>query len=160
MKVSQLFTKTLKEAPADEVAKNAQLLIRAGYVHKEIAGVYAYMPLGLRVVENIKKIVREEMDAAGGQELLMTTLQPSDIWQKTNRWDDAVVDNWFKTKLLNGTELGVGLTHEEPIGDEKAVAQMETEIKRKREERSKMEQKLAQEEEKSEESILQQIQNF
>lgn len=117
MKVSQLFTKTLKEAPADEVAKNAQLLIRAGYVHKEIAGVYAYMPLGLRVVENIKKIVREEMDAAGGQELLMTTLQPSDIWQKTNRWDDAVVDNWFKTKLLNGTELGVGLTHEEPIVD-------------------------------------------
>ncbi|MFZ2513980.1 MAG: proline--tRNA ligase [Candidatus Saccharimonadales bacterium] len=117
MKVSQLFTKTLKEAPADEVAKNAQLLIRAGYVHKEIAGVYAYLPLGLRVVENIKKIVREEMDAAGGQELLMTTLQPSDIWQKTNRWDDAVVDNWFKTKLLNGTELGVGLTHEEPIVD-------------------------------------------
>jgi prolyl-tRNA synthetase len=117
MKLSQLFTKTLKEAPADEVAKNAQLLIRAGYVHKEIAGVYAYMPLGLRVVENIKKIVREEMDAAGGQELLMTTLQPSDIWQKTNRWDDAVVDNWFKTKLLNGTELGVGLTHEEPIVD-------------------------------------------
>ena len=117
MKVSQLFTKTLKEAPADEVAKNAQLLIRAGYVHKEIAGVYAYMPLGLRVIENIKKIVREEMDAAGGQELLMTTLQPSDIWQKTNRWDDAVVDNWFKTKLLNGTELGVGLTHEEPIVD-------------------------------------------
>ena len=117
MKVSQLFTKTLKEAPADEVAKNAQLLIRAGYVHKEIAGVYAYLPLGLRVIENIKKIVREEMDAAGGQELLMTTLQPSDIWQKTNRWDDAVVDNWFKTKLLNGTELGVGLTHEEPIVD-------------------------------------------
>ncbi|PID30265.1 proline--tRNA ligase [Candidatus Saccharibacteria bacterium] len=117
MKVSQLFTKTLKQAPADEVAKNAQLLLRAGYVHKELAGVYAYLPLGLRVVENIKQIVREEMDAIGGQELLMSTLQPSDIWQKTNRWDDSAVDNWFKTKLFNGTELGVGLTHEEPIVD-------------------------------------------
>ncbi len=117
MKVSQLVTKTSKTAPADEVARNAQLLIRAGYVHKEMAGVYAYLPLGWRVIEQIKQIVREEMDAAGGQELMMTVLQPSDIWEKTNRWDDAVVDNWFKTKLLNGTELGVGLTHEEPIVD-------------------------------------------
>ena len=117
MKLSQSFTKTLRNAPSDEVAKNAQLLIRAGYIHKEMAGVYAYLPLGLRVIENIKQIVREEMDAAGGQELLMSVLQPSDIWEKTNRWDDAVVDNWFKTKLLNGTELGVGLTHEEPIVD-------------------------------------------
>ena len=117
MRVSKLFTKTTKTAPADEVAKNAQLLIRAGYVHKEMAGVYSYLPLGLRVIENIKQIVREEMDAVGGQELLMSVLQPSDIWEKTNRWDDAVIDNWFKTKLANGTELGVGLTHEEPIVD-------------------------------------------
>lgn len=117
MRVSKLFTKTSKTVPADETARNAQLLIRAGYVHKEMAGVYAYLPLGLRVLENIKQIVREEMDAIGGQELLMTTLQPSDIWRKTNRWDDDVVDNWFKTKLKNGTELGVGLTHEEPIVD-------------------------------------------
>ncbi|HEY4160959.1 MAG TPA: aminoacyl--tRNA ligase-related protein [Candidatus Saccharimonadales bacterium] len=117
MRVSKLFTKTSKTAPADETARNAQLLIRAGYVHKEMAGVYAYLPLGLKVLENIKKIVREEMDAIGAQELLMTTLQPNDIWKKTNRWDDVVVDNWFKTKLKNGTELGVGLTHEEPIVD-------------------------------------------
>ena len=117
MKQSQLFTKTKKEAPSDEVAKNAQLLIRAGFIHKEMAGVYAYMPLGLRVLENIKKIVREEMNAVGGQELMMTTLQPKEIWEKTDRWDDAKVDNWFKTKLVNGTELGVGLTHEEPIVD-------------------------------------------
>ena len=62
MLVSKLFTKTSqKTAPADEVAKNAQLLIRAGYVHKEMAGVYAYLPLGLKVLENIKQIVREEM---------------------------------------------------------------------------------------------------
>jgi prolyl-tRNA synthetase len=117
MKVSGLFTKTSKTAPADEVAKNAQLLIRAGFIHKEMAGVYAYLPLGLRVLEKIKTIVREEMNGIGGQEVAMTTLQPRDIWEKTDRWDDKKVDNWFKTKLANGTELGVGLTHEEPIVD-------------------------------------------
>lgn len=117
MRVSKLFTKTSKTAPADEVSKNAQLLIRAGYIHKEMAGVYAYLPLGLRVLENIKKIIREEMNAVGGQELMMTALQPKELWEKTGRWDDAKVDNWFKTKLVNGTELGIGLTHEEPIVD-------------------------------------------
>lgn len=116
-RVSQLFTKTSKNVPADEQAKNAQLLIQAGFVHKEMAGVYAYLPLGLRVLENIKQIVKEEMNKVGGQELSMTTLQPKDIWEKTDRWDDKKVDNWFKTKLANGTELGVGLTHEEPIVD-------------------------------------------
>ena len=117
MRVSELFTRTSKTAPADEVSKNAQLLTRAGFIHKEIAGVYAYLPLGLRVLENIKKIVREEMNAIGGQEVMMTALQPKDIFEKTDRWDDAKVDNWFKTKLANGTELGLGLTHEEPIVD-------------------------------------------
>ncbi|MBC7764780.1 prolyl-tRNA synthetase, partial [Microbacteriaceae bacterium] len=117
MRISQNFTRTLKDAPSDEVAKNAQLLIRAGFIHKEMAGVYAYMPLGLRVLENIKQIVREEMNAIGGQEVMMTALQPRDIFEKTDRWDDAKVDNWFKTKLVNGTELGLGLTHEEPIVD-------------------------------------------
>src|SRR4051812_1050712 len=114
---TQLFTKTRRDAPADEAAKNAQLLIKAGYIHKELAGVYVYMPLGLRVLENIKAVIREEMNAIDGQEVQMTTLQPRDIWEKTDRWDDAKVDNWFKTKLANGTELGVGLTHEEPVVD-------------------------------------------
>lgn len=117
MKMTHLVSKTSKTVPGDEVAHNAQLLIQAGYVHKEMAGAYAYLPLGLRVIEKIKQIVREEMDAAGGQELLMTTLQPKEIWEKTNRWSDEVVDNWFKTKLLSGVELGVGLTHEEPVVD-------------------------------------------
>jgi prolyl-tRNA synthetase len=117
MRLTNLFTRTSKTAPGDELAKNAQLLIKAGYIHKEMAGVYAYLPLGLKVIENIKKIVREEMNAIGGQEVTMTTLQPRDIWEKTDRWDDKKVDNWFKTKLANGTELGVGLTHEEPIVD-------------------------------------------
>lgn len=117
MKVSNMFTKTLKEVPADEVAKNAQLLLRAGFIHKEASGVYAYLPLGWRVIEKIKQIVREEMNATGSEELLMSSLQPRDIWEKTGRWDDAKVDNWFKTKLFDGTEMGVGLTHEEPIVD-------------------------------------------
>ena len=68
-----------------------------GDVHKEMAGVYAYLPLGLRVVENIKKIVREEMDKIGGQEIIMTALQRKDLWEKTKRWDDSVVDVWFKS---------------------------------------------------------------
>lgn len=117
MKQSQLFTKTRKEAPADETSRNAELLIKGGFIHKEMAGVYAFLPLGLRVIEKIKNIVREEMNKVGGQELYMTTLQPRDIWEKTDRWDDEKVDNWFKTKLKSGEELGVGLTHEEPIVD-------------------------------------------
>ncbi len=115
MKQSQLFTKTRKEAPKDELAKNAQLLIRAGYIHKEMAGVYSYLPLGLRVLRKIEQIIREEMNAIGGQELLMTTLQDPVIWKTTNRWDDTVVDNWFKTTLKSGTELGVANTHEEAL---------------------------------------------
>lgn len=117
MKATQLFTRSTKSVPADETAKNAQLLIKAGFIHKEMAGVYAYLPLGLRVLEKIKQIVRQEMNVVDSQEVMMTTLQPKEIWEKTDRWDDAKVDNWFKTKLANGTELGVGLTHEEPVVD-------------------------------------------
>lgn len=115
MRVSNLFTKTSKTAPADEVAKNAQLLIRAGFVYKEMAGAYAYLPLGLRVVEKIKQIVREEMNAIDSNELIMTSLQRKEIWEKTGRWDNKAVDVWFKTKLQDGTELGLGWSHEEPI---------------------------------------------
>ena len=115
MKQSRLFTKTRKEAPADEVSKNAQLLLKAGYIHKEMAGAYSFLPLGLRVLENIKKIVREEMNREGGQEIVMTALQEKELWEKTDRWDDAKVDNWFKTELKNGTVVGLGITHEEPI---------------------------------------------
>lgn len=115
MRLSQLFTKTSKTVPADETAKNAQLLIQAGFIHKEMAGVYSYLPLGKRVLDNIEQIVREEMDAIGGVEVQLSILQPKDIWEKTDRWDDDKVDNWFKTKLKNGTELGVSLTNEEPL---------------------------------------------
>ena len=109
MKQSKLFTKTRKEIPADESAKNAQLLIRAGYAYKVMAGVYAYTPLGIRVLEKIKGIVRTEMNAIGGQELIMTSLQPQEVWEGTGRWSDDVVDVWFKTKLQDGNELGLAV---------------------------------------------------
>lgn len=115
MRQSLLFTKTRKEAPADETSKNAQYLIRAGFVHKELAGVYSYLPLGLKTLNNIVKVIREEMNAIGGQELFMSALQDKDLWSRTDRWDDAKVDNWFKTELKSGGETGLGITHEEPL---------------------------------------------
>ncbi len=113
MKQSQLFTKTRKEAPADETAKNAQLLIRGGFVHKEMAGVYTLLPLGIRVMDKITTIIKQEMDAIGGIEMKTSVLQTKEVWEKTNRWDDDVVDNWFKTSLKNGGELGLSFTNEE-----------------------------------------------
>ncbi len=115
MRQSQLFTKTRKEAPRDEVAKNARLLIRGGFINKEMAGVYSYLPLGLRVLNKINGIIRSEMNALGGVELFLTTLQDKSSWEKTGRWDDKDLGIWFKTKLKNGTDLGLGFTHEEPI---------------------------------------------
>lgn len=115
MRISHLFTKTSKTAPSDEVAKNAQLLIRAGFVYKVMAGVYAYTPLGLRVLENIKQIVREEMNGVQGQELIMSSLQRKETWETTGRWDDEVVDVWFKSKLKDETPVGFGWSHEESI---------------------------------------------
>lgn len=117
MRVSKLFTKTKKNAPADEVSKNAQLLIRAGYIYKEMAGAYVYLPLGLRVFNKIVNVIREEMNAAGGQELVMTTLQRPEVWQASGRWDDEVVDIWFKTQLASGHEVGLANTHEEALTD-------------------------------------------
>jgi len=115
MRTTQLFTKTSKDAPADEVAKNAQLLIRGGYINKEMAGVYTYLPLGKRVLDNIITIIREEMNSIGGSEISMTALQNSEVWQASGRWDDEVLDVWFKTKLASGVELGLAPTHEEPL---------------------------------------------
>lgn len=115
MRVSQIFTKTSKNAPADEVAKNAQLLIRAGFIHKEMAGVYTYLPLGKRVLDNIIQIIREEMNGVGGNEISLTALQQKEVWEQSGRWDDKVLDVWFKTKLANGSDLGLAPTHEEPI---------------------------------------------
>lgn len=115
MRVSKLFTKTSKNIPAGEIAKNAQLLIRAGFIHKEMAGVYTYLPLGKIVLDKIIQIIREEMDAIGGNEMSLTALQQKDTWVASGRWSDEVMRVWFKTKLANGSEVGLAPTHEEPI---------------------------------------------
>lgn len=115
MRQSNLFTKTRKETPADETAKNAKLLIQAGFIHKEFAGVYSVLPLGLRVINKIKSIISEEMKKIGSTEIIMSTLQNKEIWQITDRWDDNRVDIWFKSALKNGNEVGFGWSHEEPI---------------------------------------------
>lgn len=117
MKQSLLFTKTRKDAPKDEVSKNAQLLIQAGYIHKEMAGVYSLLPLGLKVLNNIKKIVADEMNMLGSNEIIMSTIQNKEVWEKTDRWDDEKVDVWFKSKINGGSEIGFGWSHEEPITD-------------------------------------------
>ncbi|MFM7088437.1 MAG: aminoacyl--tRNA ligase-related protein [Candidatus Paceibacterota bacterium] len=117
MRQSQLFTRTKKEAPADEVAKNAELLIRGGYIYKEMAGVYDFLPLGLRVIQKIENIIREEMNAIGGTEMRTAVLQNREVWEKSNRWSDDVVDNWFKTKLKNGGEVGLSFTNEEAFSN-------------------------------------------
>ena len=113
MRQSKLFTKTKKESPADEVSKNAELLIRGGFVHKEMAGVYSYLPLGLRVLRKVEDIIREEMNKVGGQEVLMSSFQPKENWEKTGRWE-AMTD-LYKVSDSSGREVALGPTHEEIV---------------------------------------------
>lgn len=115
MRFSELFVKTLREAPKDETARGARFLVQAGYVHKELAGIYDYLPFGLKVLEKIKQIIREELDKIGAQEVLLSTLQNPELWEQTDRWDIEKMDIWFKTELASGGELGLAPTHEEPI---------------------------------------------
>jgi prolyl-tRNA synthetase len=113
MRQSQLFTKTKKEAPKDEVSANAQLLIRAGFVDKLAAGVYSFLPVGLRVMKKIENIIREEINAIGGQEIFMPSLQPKSHWEATGRW--GTMDDLYKVKDTSGKEFALGPTHEEII---------------------------------------------
>ena len=113
MRQSQLFTKTAKELPKDEVSFNAQILIRAGFIDKLQAGVYTFLPLGLRVHNKICNIIREEMNAIGGQEIFMPALTPKEIWEATNRWDNF--DALFKLVGGDKKEYALGATHEEVI---------------------------------------------
>jgi prolyl-tRNA synthetase len=113
MRQSQLFTKTRKDAPSEEVSKNAQLLIRAGYIDKLMAGVYTYLPLGLRVLNNIEQIIREEINKADGQEILMPAMQPKENWLATGRWE--TLDVLYKVKDSEGREVALGPTHEEVV---------------------------------------------
>ncbi len=113
MKYSKLFGKTIKADPKDEVSTNAKLLIRAGFIRKEVAGVYNYLPLGLRVLNKISNIVRDEMNRADGQEMFMSSLQNKANWEKTGRWN--TFDALFKVKSRFETEYGLGPTHEEVL---------------------------------------------
>jgi len=114
MKQSLLFTKTQKNAPRDEESINAQLLIRAGYIDKLMAGVYTLLPLGLRVYKKIENIIREEMNAIGGQELYMPTLNPKENWEITGRWT-LLDEDVYKTKDGEKREYMLAPTHEEVI---------------------------------------------
>ncbi len=113
MRFSELFTKTRRLAPKDETSKNAALLIRAGYIDKLMAGVYTYLPLGLRVIRNVESIIREEMNKAGAQELLMPALHPKENWMKTGRWNS--MDDLYKVKDSSDREFALSPTHEEVI---------------------------------------------
>lgn len=116
MKQSQLFFKTRKETPADADSINASYLIRAGLVEKQMAGVYALLPLGYRVYKKIEQIIRQEMNKVGGQEILMNVLQPKELWDETGRWEEGK-EVMYQFKDSRDKELGLGWTHEEQLCD-------------------------------------------
>lgn len=114
MRQSKLFTKTVKDNPKDEEFLNARLLIRAGFVHKVMAGVYAFLPLGLKVFKNIEGVIRRKMVSLGGNEVLLSALQPRSDWETTGRWDSF--DVLFKfTSFHSKNDYALGPTHEEEI---------------------------------------------
>ena len=113
MRMTKLYTRTLRDAPQSDVSKNAQLLTRAGFVHKLMAGAYTFQPLGLRVLNKIEAIIREEMNAIDGQEIVMPALQPREVWDATGRWDQ--IDVLFKLKGAGDRDLALGPTHEEVV---------------------------------------------
>jgi prolyl-tRNA synthetase len=113
MRYSTLFGKTTRTIPRDEVTANAQLLTRAGYVEKLMAGAYTYLPLGLKVLDRIGDIVREEMDAIGGQELLMPMLHPKENWVTTGAW--KTLDVLFELESRTGREYALGQSEEEVV---------------------------------------------
>ena len=113
MNYSALFGKTTRNVPKDEVTANAELLTRAGFVEKLMAGVYTYLPLGLKVLNKISDIVREEMDAIGGQELLMPMLHPKENWVRTGAW--GTLDVLFELESRTGREYALGQSEEEIV---------------------------------------------
>jgi prolyl-tRNA synthetase len=115
MKMSTNFAKTSRNIPSDETSNNAQLLIKAGYIHKTMAGVYSYLPLGLRMINKIENIVRKHLNNIGGQEILMNSLHPKDWWVKTDRWDADKVDVLFRLKSQTNSEYALACSHEEQV---------------------------------------------
>ncbi len=113
MKYSELFTRTSKNIPAEADSANARFLVQGGFVHRETAGVYSYLPLGLRVLRKIEQIIRVEVEMMGGQEILMPVLSPKENWVTTNRWD--TFDVLFRLTGVQGKEYALGATHEEIV---------------------------------------------
>lgn len=116
MRMSRLFFQTLREAPADAEIASHQLLLRAALIHPIAAGIFDYLPLGLRVKHKIEQIMREEMDAIGGQEVTLPMVQPADLWRQTGRWQ-AIGDDMARFKDRNGRDYCLGMTHEEIMAE-------------------------------------------
>lgn len=116
MKQSKLFGKTRKDIKSDEKSINAELLTKAGFVEKQMAGVYSYLPLGLKTYRKIEQVIREEIDKIGGQELLLPALQSKELWEQTGRWQE-LEPIMYQFQDHHGTDVGLGTTHEEVITD-------------------------------------------
>jgi prolyl-tRNA synthetase len=114
MRFSKMLIPTLREVPSDADAVSHVLMLRAGYVRQLAAGLYVYLPLGWRVMNRINRIIKEEMDAIGAQEVSMPVIHPAEVWQQTGRWD-AIGDEMFRLKDRSGRDMCLGMTHEEII---------------------------------------------
>ena len=117
MKQSSFSIKTSKDDVKDEVSINANVLQKAGYIQKAQSGVYIFLPMGLKVVNNIIDVIRKHMNLLGAEEVFLSAIQSKELWEKTDRWSDKNVDVWFKTKLSAGGEVGLGWTHEEAVSE-------------------------------------------
>jgi len=115
MRYSRFFGRTSKTIPHDSDSKNARLLVQGGFIDQLMAGVYSFLPLGLRVLNKVKNIIREEMNAVGGQEILMPAILPKEPWEKTGRWTDPGPEVMFQFKGRGGADMGLGWTHEEIV---------------------------------------------
>lgn len=115
MRQSKLFGRTLREDPKEEISSNAKLLERGGFVYKTMAGVYDYLPLGYLALQKVVKVIREEMNAIGGQEVMLSALQPKDRWERTGRWEELGKEIMYQFTDRSEREIGLAATHEEPL---------------------------------------------
>src|SRR5438093_6994080 len=114
MRLAKSLVPTLREDPADAEALSHKLMLRAGLIRQLAAGIYVYLPIGHRVHEKVSNIIREEMNAIGGQEITMPVLQPAELWQKSGRWE-SIGGEMFRLKDRNGRDMCLGMTHEEVV---------------------------------------------
>jgi len=114
IRYSKLFGKTVRSFPSEETSKNAKFLAKAGFINKRMAGVYEILPLGVRVIEKIKRVVRDGMNSVGGQEVYMSVLQPHELWEETGRWE-KLKGVMYQLKDSSEKEIGLGFTHEEAM---------------------------------------------